>query len=92
MRCVCSETDRLLVKVMPRILITVTRLIFGSVEGLYLLLPPPFIMNKNNLSIIIQVGLEIVGSSPLMNMVKFCLPVTGINCRYDNICVISKLV
>ena len=33
MRCVCSETDRLLVKVTPRILITVTRLIFGSGRG-----------------------------------------------------------
>ena len=33
MRCVCSATDRLLVKVKPRILITVTRLIFGSGGG-----------------------------------------------------------
>ena len=33
MRCVCSETGRLLVKVTPRILITVTRLIFGSGGG-----------------------------------------------------------
>ena len=33
MRCVCSATDRLLVKVTPRILITMTRLIFGSGGG-----------------------------------------------------------
>ena len=33
MRCVCSATDRLLVKVTPRILITVTGFIFGSGGG-----------------------------------------------------------
>ena len=62
----------------------------GVVEGA---VSSTIIINKNNLSIVVQVGLEIVGSiEPThMNMVKFCLPATGINCRYDNICVISKL-
>jgi len=85
MRCVCSAIDRLLVKVTPRILITDLIDIWEWWRGLYLWFPPPFIINKNNLSILVEVGLEIVGSSPLMNMVKFCLLATGINCRYDNI-------
>ena len=69
MRCVCSATDRLLVKVTPIILITVTRLIFGSGgEGCISSFPLRLLSTTKNVSILVQVGRQIAGSSPVMNM------------------------